>query len=127
MRAFGSVLAVSLALVVSAGFGASTDAQEARTVGELAEYCRAERYSEESVLCGGLIEGVAQMLVWNCVTRDYGWRPDRTIVAGQPPSLEAAVEAFLVWVRNNPSQKQEEWHLGLTSALTEAFPCDRRP
>lgn len=119
------MLRVSLALAAFCGFGATAEAQEARTVGELAEYCRAERYSEESVLCGGLVEGTAQMLVWNCVTRDYGWRPDPTVVAGQPPSFEAAVEAFLDWVRKNPDQTEEEWHLGLTSALTEAFPWER--
>ena len=113
------------AVAASCGLSGTAEGQEARTAGELAEYCRAERYSEESVLCGGLVEGVAQMLVWNCVTRDYGWRPDPTVVAGRPPSLEAGVEAFLDWVRDDPQRAEEEWHLGLTSALTEAFPCGR--
>lgn len=119
------MLRALMALAVSCGFGAAAGGQEGRTVGQLAEYCRAERYSEESVLCGGLVEGTAQMLVWNCVTRDYGWRPDSTVVAGPPPSLEAAVEAFLDWARDDPRRTEEEWHLGLTSALTEAFPCER--
>ena len=119
------MLRTVMALAVSCGFGATAGGQEARTAAELADYCRAERYSEESVLCGGLVEGTAQMLVWNCVTRDYGWRPDPTVVAGPPPSLEAAVEAFLDWTGDDPRRAEEEWHLGLTSALTRAFPCER--
>ena len=119
------MLRALMALGASSGLNATAEGQEARTAGELAEYCGAERYSEESVLCGGLVEGVAQMLVWNCVTREHGWRPDPTIVAGQPPSVEAAVEAFLDWVRDDPQRTEEEWHLGLTLALTEAFPCGR--
>ncbi len=116
---------VLMAAAISCGLGATAEGEETRTAGELADYCRAERYSEESVLCGGLVEGTAQMLVWNCVTWDYGWRPDPTVVAGPPPSLEAAVEAFLGWVRDDPRRAEEEWHLGLTSALTDAFPCER--
>lgn len=125
MRAGNAMVAVSAALVAGAGFGTTSAAEEARTVGELADYCQAERFSVESVLCGALIEGVAQMLVWNCLTRDYGWRPDPTVAAGRPPSLEAAVGAFIAWVEDNPGDENEEWHLGLTSALTEAFPCER--
>ncbi len=120
-----ATLTVSVALAAFMSFGTVSHGQEGRTAGELAEYCEAERGSVESVLCGGLVEGVAQMLVWNCVTRDYGWRPDPTVVAGPPPSLEDAVEVFLDWVRDDPERTGEEWHLELTSALTEAFPCGR--
>ena len=125
MKLWETARTVSAALAALMSLGTVSHAEEARTAGELAGYCEVERGSVESVLCGGLVEGVAQMLVWNCVTRDYGWRPDPTVVAGPPPSLEAAVEAFLDWLRDNPQKTEEEWHLGLTSALTEAFPCRR--
>ena len=92
---------------------------------ELLESCEAELGSPEALLGGGLVEGMVQAMIWNCVTREYGWEPDPGVTAGSPPTIEAAVDAFTAWARSHPEQLDEEWHLGLAEALTESFSCER--
>lgn len=104
-------------------FGSDAGSEEVRTVQEMLQDCDAELNSPAALLCGGVVEGMAQVLIWNCVSRVYGWEPDPGLVAGVPPSIGAAVEAFVDRARSHPEELGEEWQLGLAAALAETFPC----
>lgn len=74
-----------------------------------------------AVRCVAFIRGVGGVLAYNCSSREEGYFP--LYAAEQPPSLGAAIQAYVNWARSNPEFWGEDAQDGAILALMETFPC----
>ena len=76
----------------------------------------------EAALCMGSVRGVGVMLAYNCSSKEEGYLP--LYQADVPPSLGAAIQAYVNWARENPDMWGEQSQDGIILALMETFPCN---
>lgn len=76
----------------------------------------------DAAFCTGMVFGVGTMLAYNCSSKEEGYLP--FYQADVPPSLSAAIQAFVNWARGNPSAWGVPAQDGILLALAENFPCE---
>lgn len=78
----------------------------------------------QSMVCTFRIQGVTSIMIENCLSVDNGFEPLPALASGRPPSRGAARQAFVNFMDANPDKWGLPWHVALSLALSDAFPCE---
>ena len=79
----------------------------------------------QSMVCTFRIQGVTSIMVENCLSMEQGFDPLPILSSQLPPSKGAARQAFMNFMEKNPDVWGLPWHMPLSLALAETFPCDK--
>lgn len=78
----------------------------------------------QSVICTFRIQGVTSIMVENCLSVDKGFNPLPILTSESPPSRGAARQAFINYMEASPDKWGLPWHVAVSAALADTFPCD---
>lgn len=78
----------------------------------------------QSLVCTFRIQGVLSIMGENCASKQVGYDPVPTLMASPPSSNRAARQAFINYMKDNPSDWGLTWYFVLAKAMSEEFPCD---
>jgi len=70
--------------------------------------------------CLGMADGVVQVMVYNCILAADAPVPK----ASAPPSIGAAIQAFLNWADAHPERWGDSFSAGMMAAAMDTFPCE---
>lgn len=79
----------------------------------------------QSIVCTFRIQGIVSVMIENCLSIDQGYSPATILTSEIPPSKGAARQAFTNYMEANPDKWGLPWHIGLSMALSDTFPCNR--
>lgn len=79
----------------------------------------------QSLICTFRMQGIMDMMVYNCMSIDSGFKPYPLLTSEKPPSRGAAKKAFLNFMDANPDKWGMPWNIVVSMALSENFPCKR--
>lgn len=77
----------------------------------------------QSMICTFRIQGVAAITGENCLSKDQGYEPHEALASAPPPSRGSARQAFTNYMDANPDAWGLPWHIAVSLALSDAFPC----
>lgn len=86
---------------------------------------RGEDKGMQSMVCTFRLQGVVSMMIENCSSVTHGFKPFPLLASGRPPSRGATRQAFINFIEANPDKWGLPWHVTVSMALSEAFPCKR--
>lgn len=78
----------------------------------------------QSLICTFRIQGVGEMLNFNCTSRAGGYQPAPTLTARVVSSRGAARQAFINYMEDHPDIWNDYWAVAVALALSETFPCE---
>lgn len=84
---------------------------------------RGEDKGMQSMVCTFRLQGVVSMMIENCMSIVQGFEPMHLFASEIPPSRGAARQAFINFMKTNPDKWGLPWHIAVTMALSESFPC----
>lgn len=99
----------------------------ARSVQEVLDDCKSDEHPSPASLgygfCLGVAAGVSQVMVFNCALLKEAGGGDSSLASGQPPSVGAAVQAFINWAESHPESWGTDGIVGMMLAQKQTFPC----
>lgn len=78
----------------------------------------------QSIVCTFRIQGLSDLMIFNCQTRADGYDPASIFSMKPAPSKGSMRQVFKNYMRDNPQVWGEYWSLAVAVALSEAFPCE---
>ncbi len=78
----------------------------------------------QSMTCTFRIQGVADMMLYNCYSIDAGYDPAPQLSASVSGSRGAIRQTFINYMEDHPELWGDHWSGALAVALSESFPCE---
>lgn len=78
----------------------------------------------QSMTCTFRLQGVVSMMIENCLSIPHGFKPVPLFTSETPSSRGATRQAFINFMEANPDKWGLPWHISVSMALSEAFPCE---
>lgn len=78
----------------------------------------------QSLTCTFRIQGVADMMLYNCGSKEAGHDPAPHLSAYVTGSRGAVRQTFINYMEDHPEVWGEHWSLALAIAFSEMFPCE---
>ena len=105
---------------------ASNAQNEGWDIGTLLEWCEADQGTVAHTYCRGRIEGVAHMMVINCLNDKHGTgsSPPHNKMADGAVSPAAMIQSFKNWAKDNPQRWSDMFGFGVSEALSQTWPCE---
>jgi hypothetical protein len=126
-----AVTAISTTLILVCGL---TYAQDTIDVAQdynaesMLNFCRGDvsdmSPDSQSMICTFRLQGVAEMMLHNCFSRETGFSPAPVLSAQISGSRGAIRQAFVNFMEDNPAMWGEHWSTVVAVAFSENFPCE---
>lgn len=123
LKASAASLFVVLATVTapSPTHGAEEDI---KNVEHLLAWCKQPEASAEHAFCVGFVDGTADMMGMVAVNTHGDFRMHYGMCSSNPyPSVNAEVQAFILWAEKNPKVWGMPNEVGVILALADTWPC----
>lgn len=86
---------------------------------------RNEDNGTQSLICTFRLQGVVSMMIENCLSIPHGFKPVPLFTSAVPPSRGAIRQAYINFMEANPDKWGRSWHISVSMAISEAFPCEK--
>lgn len=111
-----------------AGGASAQEVREENNAETMLSFCEGTFESEnqdiQSLVCTFRIQGVLTIMGENCTSKQSGYDPVPTLSALPPTSNRAARQAFINYMKDNPSDWGLPWHVAVARAISAEFPCE---
>ena len=78
----------------------------------------------QSMTCTFRIQGVADMMLYNCYSLQAGFNPAPQLSASVSGSRGAVRQTFINYMVDHPEIWDDHWAGALATALSQSFPCE---
>lgn len=78
----------------------------------------------QSLVCTFRIQGLADLMIHNCESIEFGYRPAPQLSASIIGSTGAIRQTFVNYMEDHPEIWGDYWSFALSTTLSESFPCE---